>query len=83
MPLIVITGYPLSGKTTRALELKKYFESAFKSDVVIINEENLQIDKRDAYKGLYTNFNNFPQDKGKKLNIRLCKRKNDTSLFKI
>lgn len=56
MPLIVITGYPLSGKTTRAVELKKYLESEFKSDVVIINEENLQIDKREAYKGLFPHF---------------------------
>lgn len=41
MPLIVITGIPCSGKTTRSLELKKYFENKLKSNgqnVEIINE---------------------------------------------
>lgn len=52
MPLIVLTGYPSSGKTTRAIEMKKFFENEFKSDVILINEENLMIDKVDAYKGL-------------------------------
>jgi len=51
MPLILITGYPSSGKTTRALELKNFFEIEFKLDVVVINEENLSIDKIEAYQG--------------------------------
>ena len=51
MPLILICGYPYSGKSTRATELKSFFETEFKHDVIIINEENLEIDKIDAYKG--------------------------------
>lgn len=30
MPLIVITGVPCSGKTTRSIELKSYFEEKLK-----------------------------------------------------
>lgn len=55
MPLILITGYPCSGKTTRALELKSYFEE-YQKDVVLINEENLSINKIDAYKGFFQNY---------------------------
>lgn len=41
MPLIIITGNPCSGKTTRSLELKKYFENMLKNsgqNVEIISE---------------------------------------------
>lgn len=41
MPLIILTGVPCSGKTTRSLELKKYFEDRLKSsgqNVEIISE---------------------------------------------
>ncbi len=51
MPLILITGYPSSGKTTRALDLKKFFETEYQNEVVLINEEALSIDKINAYKG--------------------------------
>jgi len=43
MPLIMITGIPCSGKTTRSLELKSYFEEKLKSsgqNVEIISENN-------------------------------------------
>ncbi|XP_025991329.1 protein KTI12 homolog isoform X2 [Solenopsis invicta] len=43
MPLIVITGIPCSGKTTRSLELKNYFEEKLKDSgqhVEIINESD-------------------------------------------
>ena len=51
MPLILICGYPSSGKTTRAHEIKKYIEENHKKEVTIINEEFLKLDKKDAYKG--------------------------------
>ena len=50
MPLIVMVGIPSSGKTTRALEIKKYFEAEHKVGVLILNEENLQMDKNKFYK---------------------------------
>ncbi|XP_015597496.1 protein KTI12 homolog [Cephus cinctus] len=38
MPLIIITGIPCSGKSTRALELKKYFEDSRGKKVEVISE---------------------------------------------
>ena len=77
MPLILICGYPYCGKTTRATELKSFFETEFKHDVIIINEESLEIDKIDAYKGDFLqkiNLNAF---------LRLFTGKNDESLSEI
>ena len=51
MPLILICGFPSSGKTTRAIELKQFLEAKHKCDVIHINEENLFLNKIDAYKG--------------------------------
>ncbi|KAG4303782.1 hypothetical protein PORY_002807 [Pneumocystis oryctolagi] len=55
MPLIVFTGYPCSGKTQRALELKKALYDKISSDkrvppfdVILINDESLGI-KKDVY----------------------------------
>ncbi|XP_078034903.1 protein KTI12 homolog [Augochlora pura] len=38
MPLIIVTGIPCSGKTTRTTELKEYFENKVNKRVEIINE---------------------------------------------
>ncbi|CAK9798892.1 Protein KTI12 homolog [Anthophora plagiata] len=38
MPLIIITGIPCSGKTTRTSELKEYFVNKTRKNVEIINE---------------------------------------------
>lgn len=43
MPLIVLTGTPCSGKTTRSIELKTYFEEKLKGsgqNVEIISEND-------------------------------------------
>ncbi|QSL64309.1 hypothetical protein MERGE_001609 [Pneumocystis wakefieldiae] len=55
MPLVVFTGYPSSGKTQRALELKKelcnrieLYEGNPPFEVILINDESLGI-KKDAY----------------------------------
>ena len=51
MPLITMTGIPLSGKTTRALELKAALEPLIGiRKVIVINEESLLISKQTAYK---------------------------------
>ncbi|CAH2056348.1 unnamed protein product, partial [Iphiclides podalirius] len=39
MPLIIICGTPVSGKTTRTYELKDFFEKQHQKDVDIISEE--------------------------------------------
>lgn len=38
MPLIIITGVPCSGKTTRTSELKEYFENKAGKNVEVISE---------------------------------------------
>lgn len=38
MPLIIICGTPVSGKTTRAQELKQFFESTHDKKVEIVSE---------------------------------------------
>lgn len=54
MPLVVITGVPSSGKTTRAKELKQYFEDLNK-EVHIISEHEQTIkagfDRNSLYQG--------------------------------
>jgi protein KTI12 len=55
MPLVTFSGYPLSGKTTRAAELQKYLENYIQTNstsikrIVLLNEESLMIDKKIAY----------------------------------
>jgi protein KTI12 len=50
MPLIVLSGIPASGKTTRANELYRYF-AAKHIAVRLINEESLLIVRDEGYKG--------------------------------
>ncbi len=57
MPLVVFCGIPSSGKTTRALELKAYLEEKHKCNVVVLNEENLNLVKKEAYKGIICSRN--------------------------
>ncbi|KAI9481594.1 MAG: chromatin associated protein KTI12 [Benjaminiella poitrasii] len=54
MPLIILTGYPSSGKTKRVNEIKDYFMNRIKEEkkslrIHIINDESLHVTK-DAYK---------------------------------
>lgn len=62
MPLIVITGIPSSGKTTRSIELKTFFEEHDKE--VHIVSENEQIKKAGFEK------NSFYADSNKEKHIR-------------
>jgi hypothetical protein len=55
MPLVTITGIPLSGKTQRANELKNALEKCIQDSnrkIIIVNEESLLIEKQEAYKGI-------------------------------
>eukprot|EP00124_Ichthyophonus_hoferi_P001687 Ihof_evm6s95 gene=Ihof_evmTU6s95 len=49
MPLIIICGYPSSGKTTRSIELQTYLESN-NHPVHIVSEQTLNLDKNVIYK---------------------------------
>ncbi|XP_032236440.1 protein KTI12 homolog [Nematostella vectensis] len=48
MPLIVITGFPCSGKTKRVEGLKEFFEKKDKS-VAIINDDYAEVDRSSTY----------------------------------
>jgi len=61
MPLVVLSGFPCSGKTRRALQLKTLFEARISSNlpsstehthynICVINDESLGIDRK-AYAG--------------------------------
>lgn len=56
MPLIIMTGIPSSGKTTRSNELKSFFESN-KKEVHIVSELEQIIkagfDKNSFFAGIY------------------------------
>ncbi|XP_040893353.1 protein KTI12 homolog [Toxotes jaculatrix] len=49
MPLIVLCGYPCSGKTRRAEELKVYFEESTKRRVHIVGDGALGVEKNSVY----------------------------------
>ncbi|XP_045782777.1 uncharacterized protein LOC123879212 isoform X1 [Maniola jurtina] len=53
MPLIIICGTPVSGKTTRAIELKQFFENEHEKHVEIVSEDEaivkLGYDKNSTY----------------------------------
>jgi tRNA uridine 5-carbamoylmethylation protein Kti12 len=56
MPLIVMCGFPSSGKTSRSTQIMQYFVDRFNNEnkpnsVHIINDESLGISK-DSYKGM-------------------------------
>lgn len=51
MPLIVICGFPCSGKTRRAEELKTYFEHNAERKVHIVRDEALDVQKNSVYSG--------------------------------
>ena len=55
MPLIIMTGYPSSGKTQRSQEIKAFFEERCAKEnkrlrIHVVNDEMLGISKT-AYKG--------------------------------
>lgn len=52
MPLLIICGIPGSGKTTRALALQKFIEEKHGKEAVVVNEENLNLDKNTFYNGM-------------------------------
>lgn len=55
MPLIILTGYPSSGKTTRCQEIKEYLEKNCNKKVHVVSEENIlsvcDTDKNKLYYG--------------------------------
>lgn len=59
MPLIVICGYPCSGKTRRAEELKVYFEQNCDKKVYIVGDGALDVDRNTVYAGKLAKLSQF------------------------
>jgi len=53
MPLIIITGKPCTGKTCFAESLVAHLKETGKTNVELINEESLNISKKDGYKSSF------------------------------
>lgn len=51
MPLIVMCGYPCSGKTRRAEELKVYFEERCDRKVHVVGDGAVDVERNTVYAG--------------------------------
>lgn len=55
MPIVIFTGGPCSGKTTRATQFSTYLSENCNLPVKIISDDDFGIDKNDIYSGKYRN----------------------------
>ena len=51
MPLVIIVGFPCTGKTVLSSQLRTYLAERMQKNCIVINEEGLGISKRNGYKG--------------------------------
>ena len=51
MPLVVMCGFPCSGKTKRANELKSYLQNSRGRSVQLSSDESLNFERNTAYAG--------------------------------
>jgi protein KTI12 len=51
MPLVVLCGLPCSGKTTRAKQLKQYFENERKIRATIVGDHEKGLLRNEMYSG--------------------------------
>jgi len=51
MPFIILCGFPCSGKTTRSLELREYFEKTKHLRALIISEHDRGLQRNVLYSG--------------------------------
>ncbi len=51
MPCVLLCGFPCSGKTTRANQLKTFLIETSGKVVHVINDDDLKIDKNQVYSG--------------------------------
>ena len=54
MPLVVMCGFPSSGKTRRAQELKEYFEKNTERKIHVVGDGTMCIEKNSVYAGNIT-----------------------------
>jgi tRNA uridine 5-carbamoylmethylation protein Kti12 len=68
MPLIIMSGFPASGKTTRATQLAEHLRANSDMTVNVVNEESLLINRAVGYKGA-TSFQSQCNQEKRKLSI--------------
>ena len=56
MPFILICGFPSSGKSKRAEELKNYLEQEHKKSVTVISDHNTGVNRNEVYEGTSLHF---------------------------
>ena len=54
MPLVIMCGYPCSGKSKRAKELKNYLENSRGKTVHLASDESLNLERNTVYAGRFT-----------------------------
>lgn len=57
MPLVIMSGYPCSGKSKRAEELKSYFENSKGKTVHMAGDDSIDLERNVIYAGNLTLFN--------------------------
>jgi len=57
MPLVLMCGYPCSGKSKRAEELKCYLENSKGKTVHIAGDESIDLERNVVYAGKFNLFN--------------------------
>ena len=61
MPLIIITGFPASGKTTRAREIKDYIQKDCDRSVNMISDHSVGVERNKVYEGIpHLKFRTYP-----------------------
>ena len=59
MPFVLMCGFPSSGKSTRAEQLRQHITETTKRTVLIVGDETIGIDKNDVYAGSILFQHNF------------------------
>lgn len=57
MPLVLMCGYPCSGKSKRAEELKSYLENSKGKTVHMAGDESIGLERNVVYAGNFNLFN--------------------------
>lgn len=69
MPLVVLCGLPASGKTTRANELKEYFENHRNIRTRVVSDHGQGSHRNDTYHGEFSMCTFFNENRWKLFGI--------------
>lgn len=57
MPLVIMCGYPCSGKSKRAEELKTFLENSKRKTVHMTGDDSIDLERNVVYAGILNLFN--------------------------